>query len=169
MADEIQTRALAQGVRARQEAATAMEPHNARLAQWQPRVAHLKALIESPRGATSTRMALVQEAEVLQGELALEHGAYLATVSRLTPTAALDSRVADTRRALQSLSAAIGNIHGMGAAPVDRSNAPAQDGGKSSGHGRYPSTHKPRPAGTDKSSGHGRPSTPSKPKTKSQP
>lgn len=169
MADEIQRRALAQGVRARQEAATAMEPHNARIAQWQPRVAHLRALTESPRGALGHRMGLVQEAEGLREEVALEQGAYIATVARLTPTAASDGRVADTRRALQSLSAAIESIHRIGAAPVYRSNAPAQDGGNSSGHGRYPSTHKPRPPGTDKSSGHGRPTTPRKLKTKSQP
>lgn len=38
-----------------------------------------------------------------------------------------------------------------------------QDGGRSSGHGREPSAHKPAPAGANISSGHGRPGSFRKP------
>ena len=108
MLDEFETpkrRAPVYGRPAATQAKLAMAPFNARIAVWHIEVARIRGA--AMRGLTASEIVLARE---IERDAMMELGKLGAVVAALDPSAAKNSRVQDTRLALERIAKAAGEF-----------------------------------------------------------
>lgn len=113
MSEPPRRRAMRADIAQKRQAMEALGPISERIGPWQTKTARLLAQARKLRASGGHEPGLVQEAEALNSAVARHQEMLTQMMQELPPDVAADTRVLDTARALNSLSASLEEALGL--------------------------------------------------------